>query len=165
VKGSQIRERIQKIRSRIPGIALRSTALVGYPGETEAEFEELCRFVEECRFDHLGIFAYSHEEGTASYDLPEQLDEATKKRRQETLAALQAKISADILKSKVGKELLVLVEEISEESEFLWRGRYEGQAPDIDGHILIRGGEFTRGKIHKVKIERTMEYDLIGRVV
>jgi ribosomal protein S12 methylthiotransferase len=165
VKGSQIRERIQKIRSRIPGIALRSTALVGYPGETEAEFEELCRFVEECRFDHLGIFAYSHEEGTASYDLPEQLDEATKKRRQETLAALQAKISADILKSKVGKELPVLVEEISEESEFLWRGRYEGQAPDIDGHILIRGGEFTRGKIHKVKIERTMEYDLIGRVV
>src|SRR5262249_54828918 len=81
--GAQIRERLSKLRERIPNVSIRSTVIVGYPGETEADFEELKAFVAEAGFDHLGVFAYSHEENTASYTLPEQLDEETKERRRE----------------------------------------------------------------------------------
>jgi ribosomal protein S12 methylthiotransferase len=165
VTGAQIRNRIQRLRERIPHLSLRSTVLVGYPGETEADFEELCAFVEEAEFDHLGVFSYSHEEGTASYHLPDQVEESIKLRRKESLLALQQGISHQSLKRKEGQTLRILVEDISDESEFLWKGRHEGQAPDIDGVVLLRSGPMERGKIMRVKIERAMEYDLIGRVL
>lgn len=165
VTGDKIRERLEKLRARIPHVAIRSTVIVGYPGETEEEFEQLKQFVKEIRFDHLGVFAYSHEENTASYKLPEQLDEATKQRRREELMLVQQEVSAEVLKTKLGQTVPVLVEEVSEESEFLWRGRHQGQAPDIDGYVLIRSGDIERGKIAHVKLERGMEYDFIGRAV
>jgi ribosomal protein S12 methylthiotransferase len=162
VKGSQIRERLSKLRERIPGVSVRSTVIVGYPGETEEEFNELVDFVKEARFDHLGVFSYSHEENTASYLLPHQLDEETKIRRKEQLLSVQQKISAENLKKKVGTTVPVLVEGLSEESEFLLKGRHAGQAPDIDGYVLIRSGDIKVGEIHPVKLEKSLEYDFIG---
>jgi ribosomal protein S12 methylthiotransferase len=162
--GAQIQERLQKLRSRIPDVAIRSTVIVGYPSETEAEFQQLKDFVAQIGFDHLGVFAYSHEENTASYSLPGQLDEETKQRRRDELMALQQAVSHQRLAANVGKTVPVLMEEISEESEFLWRGRHQGQAPDIDGYVLIRSGHVERGKILPVKLEKAMEYDFIGRV-
>lgn len=162
VTGNVIRERIARIREKIPNISLRSTIIVGYPGETEAEFQELKAFIQEAAFDHLGVFAYSHEENTASYSLPEQLPEDLKQARRDEIMAVQQGISAANLKNRVGTTVPVLVEEISEESEFLWQGRHNGQAPDIDGHVLIRGGKVIRGMIVDVKLEKAMEYDFIG---
>jgi ribosomal protein S12 methylthiotransferase len=165
VTGEMIRSRLETLRSRIPEVSIRSTVIVGYPGETEEEFEQLKEFVRGIRFDHLGVFAYSREENTASYSLPGQLDEATKQRRRDELMQVQQEVSHAVLKSKLGRVMPVLVEEVSEESEFLWRGRHAGQAPEIDGYVLIRSGEITRGKIAHVKLERAMEYDFIGRAV
>lgn len=161
--GAQIEERLTRLRARIPEVAIRSTVIVGYPSETEEEFEQLKQFITRARFDHLGVFAYSLEENTASYKLPGQLDEATKQRRRDELMALQQQISHERLQENIGKVVPVLIEEVSEESEFLWRGRHQGQAPDIDGHVLIRAGHVERGKILPVKLERAMEYDFIGR--
>ncbi len=165
VTGKLIRERLQKLRERIPGVCIRSTVIVGYPGETQEEFEQLKAFVKEIGFDHLGVFAYSHEENTASYHLPGQLPDEIKQARREELLLVQQQVSKARGKSWVGKEVPVLVEELSEESEFLWRARHQGQAPDIDGYILIRQGEVDRGKMLTVKIERSMEYDLIGSAI
>lgn len=165
VTGALIRERLEKLRARIPGVAIRSTVIAGYPGETEEEFQQLKAFIEEFGFDHLGVFAYSHEEGTASFKLPDQLPEEVKLARRDALMAAQQKISNRRLKDRIGHTVPVLIEEISDESEFLWRGRHAGQAPDIDGHVLIRSGHVERGHILPVKLERAMEYDYIGRVV
>jgi len=165
VKGAQIRERLSKLRGRIPDVSIRSTVIVGYPGETEEEFQELVQFVRDARFDHLGVFSYSHEENTASYLLPNQLDDKTKSRRREELMAVQLEVSKDNLKRKLGQVLPVLVEGVSEESEFLLKGRHQGQAPDIDGYVLLRSGDVKVGEIHPVKLEQSMEYDFIGRAV
>jgi len=165
VTGAMIRERLKTLRERIPHVAIRSTVIVGYPGETEAEFEELRAFIEEAGFDHLGVFAYSHEEGTASFALPDQLPEELKAARRETLMAVQQAVSHRELQKRVGQVVPVLVEEISEESEFLWRGRHPGQAPDIDGYVLIRAGHIERGKLANVKLEKALEYDYVGRAL
>jgi ribosomal protein S12 methylthiotransferase len=165
VTGKLIRDRLAKLRERIPGVSIRSTVIAGYPGETEAEFDELKKFIEEIEFDHLGVFAYSHEEGTKSYDLPGQLPNEVKQARRNELMAIQQKISNRRLRERVGATVPVLVEEVSEESEFLWRGRHQGQAPDIDGYVLLRGGNFERGKLANVRLERAMEYDYIGRAL
>ncbi|NBT59833.1 30S ribosomal protein S12 methylthiotransferase RimO [bacterium] len=133
VRGAQIRERLQKLRTRIPDVSVRSTVIVGYPGETEEEFQELVEFVKEARFDHLGVFAYSHEENTASYFLKDQLSESIKESRREHLMKVQMEISKENLRNKVGTVVPVLVEGVSDESEFLLKGRHAGQAPDIDG--------------------------------
>jgi ribosomal protein S12 methylthiotransferase len=165
VTGNQIRERLQRLRERIPEVSIRSTVIVGYPGETKEEYEELKAFIQEIGFDHLGVFAYSHEENTASYFLPGQLDDETKQARKEDLLKTQQKVSKKLTKTKVGATIPVLVEGVSDESEFLWRGRHQGQAPDIDGHVLLRDGELKIGKIMQVKIEKALEYDLIGRAI
>lgn len=165
VRGAQIRERLSKLRERIPGVSVRSTVIVGYPGETEEEFSELVDFVKEAKFDHLGVFSYSHEENTASYLLPHQLGDEIKNRRKEQLLEVQQKISARNLKEKVGTTVPVLVEGLSEESEFLLKGRHAGQAPDIDGYVLIRSGDIKVGEIHPVKLEKSLDYDFIGSAV
>lgn len=165
VRGEQIRERLSKLRTRIPEVSIRSTVIVGYPGETEEEFNQLVSFVSEAKFDHLGVFSYSHEENTASYLLPNQLDDETKQARRERLMAVQMEISAKNLKEKLGRTVPVLVEGLSDESEFLLKGRHAGQAPDIDGYVLIRSGDLKVGQIHNVRLERSMEYDFIGSAV
>lgn len=162
VTGDQIRGRLEKLRERIPNVFIRSTVIVGYPGETEEEYLQLRAFVEAIGFDHLGVFAYSHEENTASFNLPNQLAEDVKQDRRKDLMKVQQKVSKRLLKKMVGLRAPVLVEGPSDESEFLWKGRHQGQAPDVDGVVLLRAGKLELGKIMDVHIERAMEYDLIG---
>lgn len=159
---------IQRIRERVPGATVRTTMIVGFPGETEEDFQELLGFVEEVKFDRLGAFTFSDEEHAASYQLKEKVSEEIKQERQERLMRLQSTISKRINSRLVGGTLPVLVEGVSKESDMLWQGRTESQAPDIDGVVYLRDGVTiaTRpGEIGKVRIEEAHEYDLVGTLV
>src|SRR5687768_9553769 len=128
---------IARVRERVPGIAIRTTFITGFPGETEADFEELMTFVRNCEFDNVGVFTYSDEEGTPAFDLPGKVDARVAKRRRTALMKEQAKISKRKNKEKIGKTFRVLFEGFSQESDLLFQGRSEGQAQEIDGYILI----------------------------
>lgn len=160
---------IRRVRERVPGIAIRTTFITGFPGETDEDFEELVRFVQNCRFDNVGVFTYSDEEGTAAYDLPNKVDPKVADKRRSRLMREQAKISRSLNKSKVGNTYRVLFEGISQESDLLFQGRLEGQAEDIDGYILINdmpeGLEPEIGQIYDVKITEAFDYDLVGAIV
>ena len=139
--GQQFLRMLEKIRAAIPGVALRTSFIVGFPGETEDDFKALLDFVAAAEFDHLGVFLYSNEETSRSFALPNQVPAATARRRQKQIMALQRKISRRNLRRMVGKSLPVLVEGPSEETELLYQGRSERQAPGIDGCILINDFE------------------------
>lgn len=159
---------IQRIRERVPGATVRTTMIVGFPGETEEDFQELLGFVEEVKFDRLGAFTFSDEEHAASYQLKEKVSDETKRERQERLMRLQSNISKRINSRLVGSTLPVLIEGVSKESDMLWQGRTESQAPDIDGVVYLRDGVTTAtrpGEIGKVRIEEAHEYDLVGTLV
>ncbi len=121
-----------RIRQRVPGVSLRTTFIVGFPGETDAEFEELRAFVRAVGFDHVGVFTYSHEEGTTAYGLPDDVPAATKKSRRNALMAEQKRIVARAQRKRVGTQVQVMVDGPSPEHDLVWRGRLAGQAPDID---------------------------------
>lgn len=160
---------IARVRERVPGIAIRTTFITGFPGETEADFEELMTFVRNCRFDNVGVFTYSDEEGTPAYDLPNKVDAKTAMKRRNLLMKEQAKISKQINKAKIGKTYPVLFEGLSQESDLLFQGRLQGQAQEIDGYILINDMpedlEPQIGAVYDVKITQAHEYDLIGEIV
>jgi ribosomal protein S12 methylthiotransferase len=160
---------IVRVREKIPGIAIRTTFITGFPGETDADFEELVAFVQNCRFDNLGVFTYSDEEGTAAYDLPNKVDPKVAKQRRSRLMKEQAKISKRLNKAKIGKTFPVLFEGLSQESDLLFQGRFQGQAQEIDGYILINDMpedlEPTIGAIYNVRITEAHEYDLVGAIV
>jgi ribosomal protein S12 methylthiotransferase len=160
-----IRDQIRVIRERIPGLVLRTSLIVGFPGETEEIFQELCDFVEETRFDHLGVFAYSREQGTPAAALPDQVDESIKAERKDTILGLQAKISREKNLERVGTVLTGLVEGTSPETDLLLAGRYYGQAPEIDGLVLINEGNAEAGKFYDVRITDAHTYDLVGKIV
>ena len=158
---------IERIRHGIPEVAIRTTMIVGFPGETEEDVDELMGFVEEMRFDRLGVFAYSDEEDCAAYPLDEKVPEEAKKDRKKRLMKLQAGISREKNSQMIGKCLPVLVEGLSRESDLLWEGRLSTQAPDIDGGVYLNDGvtEQTRpGDIVPVRITEAHEYDLVGTV-
>jgi ribosomal protein S12 methylthiotransferase len=160
---------IARVRARVPGIAVRTTFITGFPGETDAEFEELLAFVQSVEFDRVGVFTYSDEEGTPAYDLPNKVDPKIAKQRRTRLMKEQAKISRRKNKTRVGETVRVLFEGESKESELLWQGRLETQAPDIDGCVLISDAPdgFTPqpGQIVNVLITEAQEYDLVGSIV
>jgi ribosomal protein S12 methylthiotransferase len=160
---------IKRVRQRVPGIAVRTTFITGFPGETDEDFQELLTFVKNVEFDRVGVFTYSDEEGTAAFELPGKVDPKTARKRRDRLMREQAKISRRRNQAKVGETFQVLFEGESKESELLWQGRLETQAPDIDGCVLINDvpQEFTpqAGEIVNVLIEEAHEYDLIGRIV
>ena len=160
---------IERVRERVPGIAVRTTFITGFPGETEEDFGELLHFVRNVQFDRVGVFTYSDEEGTPAYDLPHKVEPKTAKKRRDRLMREQKKISLRRNKAKVGETFRVLFEGESKESELLWQGRLETQAPDIDGCVLINDAleGFTPqpGEIVSVLIEQAQEYDLVGRIV
>jgi ribosomal protein S12 methylthiotransferase len=156
---------ITDVRMRIPEATLRTQFIVGYPGETEEQFEELLRFIEKYEFDRVGCFMYSQEENTKAGSLPGQIDGETKQRRHDTLMALQKEISAKKHRAFIGRTLDVLVEGVSEETDLLLVGRHSQQAPDIDGVTYINDGEAKVGDLVKVKITDSMDYDLIGGIV
>jgi ribosomal protein S12 methylthiotransferase len=160
---------IERVRQRVPGIAVRTTFITGFPGETEADFNELLTFIKNVEFDRVGVFTYSDEEGTPAFDLPDKVDPKIAKRRCDRLMKEQAKIAKRNHKAVVGKAVRVMFEGESNESELLWQGRMETQAPDIDGCVLINDApeDFVPqpGQMVTVLIEEAQEYDLVGRIV
>jgi ribosomal protein S12 methylthiotransferase len=160
---------IAGVREKVSGITIRTTFITGFPGETEADFEELMAFVRNCEFDNVGVFTYSDEEGTPAFDLPGKVDAKTAKRRRAALMKEQAKISKRKNKAKIGKTYKVLFEGVSQESDLLFQGRLEGQAQEIDGYVLINDMpedfEPAIGKFYSVKITDALNYDLIGEII
>lgn len=154
-----------KLRERVPGIAIRTSVMVGFPGETEEDFEQLRDFVIEQKFDHLGCFTYSQEEGTVAGRMKDQIEEQVKLDRQEEIMAIQREISADRLTDYVGKTVQVLVKGLSDESDLLAEGRLSTQAPEVDGVVYINDGDFKPGTIQTVLITDSHDYDLVGRVI
>lgn len=154
-----------KLRERVPGIAIRTSVMVGFPGETEEDFGQLRDFVIEQKFDHLGCFTYSQEEGTVAGRMKDQIEEQVKLDRQEEIMAIQREISADRLTDYVGKTVQVLVKGLSDESDLLAEGRLSTQAPEVDGVVYINDGDFKPGTIQTVLITDSHDYDLVGRVI
>ncbi|MEP6707837.1 MAG: 30S ribosomal protein S12 methylthiotransferase RimO [Pyrinomonadaceae bacterium] len=160
---------IKRVRDRVPSIAVRTTFITGFPGETEEDFEELLTFVRNVEFDRVGVFTYSDEEGTPAFDLSHKVDPKIAKQRRARLMKEQSRISRRKNKAKVGQTVRVLFEGESKESDLLWQGRMETQAPDIDGCVLINdapeGLDPRPGDLVNVLITEAQEYDLVGRIV
>lgn len=160
---------IDRIRGRVPGVAVRTTFIVGFPGEREEDFEELLGFVQAAEFDRVGVFTYSDEENSPAFELDEKVEPSTAKKREARLMKAQARISHRKNRAAVGTRIRVLLEGKSKESDLLLEGRTESQAPDIDGSVLINdvpeGIEVRPGDFVTVEITEAHEHDLIGRVV
>jgi ribosomal protein S12 methylthiotransferase len=159
---------IERIRRGIPGVTLRTTMIVGFPGETREDFLELKNFCREIEFDRLGVFTYSDEEDTIAFGLKPKVPRQTAERRRRALMEQQAKIADRKNRGLIGKEFTILVEGPSEESEFLLQGRLESQAPEIDGVCLINNSEVANvqsGEFRTVRITRALEHDLLGTIV
>ncbi len=162
---TQIRNLLSKIRKEIPDASIRTTVIVGFPGETEEDFEELKEFVKEFRFDYVGVFKYSREEDTVAHDLPNQVDEDIKDRRYAELSNIQSEVVEIKNRELIGKELEVMIDGVSTESEYMLEGRTRGQAFEIDGKVLTNDGTAKPGEIVKVLIEQNFEYDLLGPII
>lgn len=159
---------LERIRRTIPGVAIRSSFIVGFPGETKEDFESLCEFVKEARFDRLGVFTYSDEDTSKSFALDAKVDGRTIQNRKRSLMAVQRKVSRSMNRALVGQEFPILVEGPSQETDLLWEGRLPTQAPEIDGVCYINddGGEpIRRGELRRVRITETHDYDLVGEIV
>ena len=159
---------LNRVRQTIPGVVLRTTLIVGFPGETEEDFEELMQFVKEVRFDRLGVFLYSDEDVAAARLLDRKVPEKVKKERRKRLMKVQSRISREKNRRLLGKVMPVLVEGVSKESEWLWEGRLATQAPEIDGVVYLNDTireEVRPGDILPVRITAAHEYDLIGTIV
>jgi ribosomal protein S12 methylthiotransferase len=164
-----VRERIERLRSRVPDVVLRTTFIVGHPGETEAAFGALCDFVREAEFDRVGVFRYSREDGTVSALLPGRVEAVDVRKRHTELMKLQRTISRRRQRRWAGQELEVLVEGPSEESDLLWEGRHWGQAPEIDGktYLALDTGipAPQPGQLVRARVTRTSDYDLAATIV
>ncbi len=160
---------IKRVRDAVPSIAIRTTFIVGYPGETAEDFEELMTFITNCEFDNVGVFTYSDEEGTPAFDLPDKVDAAVAEKRRARLMEEQSRISKKKNTAKIGETYSVMFEGISKESDLLWQGRLEGQAQEIDGLVLINDApeDFlpVSGKLVRVRITEAHDYDLVGEIV
>ena len=162
---AQLVDIIGKLRKEIPDIALRTTLITGFPGETEAQHEELKDFVDEMEFDRLGVFTYSPEEDTPAATLPDQIPEETKEDRQADLMELQQEIAFDLAEDMVGREVLVMIEgKVADENAYV--GRTYKDAPNVDGLIFINTDEeLMSGDFAKVRVTGALEYDLIGELI
>ncbi len=161
---------LARIRRTIPGVALRTSMIVGFPGETDADFEQLCQFIEAAEFDRLGVFSYSDEEASGSYLLDGKVDKRTIHARKRKLMALQRRISKRRNRALVGQEFQVLVEGPSKETELLWEARLATQAPDIDGVCYINDfgpSEIAPrpGEMRTFRVTESHDYDLVGELV
>ena len=162
---AQIRELIATLRREIPGIALRTSLIVGFPGETVDDFAGLMQFVEQTQFDRLGVFCYSREENTPAASMPDQISERVKRERYRKLMRAQARLSFRRNRALIGATEQVIVEGYSEETELLLRGRSSRQAPDIDGQVYITAGTAEVGEIVSLRVTDSSDYDLIGEIV
>jgi ribosomal protein S12 methylthiotransferase len=152
----------------MPGAGLRTSFIVGFPGETEGEFDEVLAFIGNVKFDNVGVFLYSDEEGTGAFGLNKKVQRRIAVRRRNELMKRQVKISKDKLAALVGRQVEVLLEGRSDESDLLLQGRMGTQAPDIDGHVLINDVEEIEavpGGFYNVEITDSLEYDVIGKIL
>lgn len=156
---------LERFRAAMPDVALRTTFIVGFPGETESEFEALLRFVSDARFDHVGVFAYSHEEGTAAFDLSDDIPDDVKNSRRDRLMALQQHIVLQRNATMVGREVEVVVEGPHPETDLLLTARMSTQAPEVDGQVFIQEGVARPGTFVRVELTEVAGYDLVGRIV
>lgn len=161
----QLMEIVEKLRREIPDIALRTTLITGFPGETQEQHEELMAFVDEMEFDRLGVFTYSPEEDTPAATFAEQIDESVKEDRQADLMELQQEIAFELAEDMIGKEVLVMIEgKVADENAYV--GRTYKDAPNVDGLIFVESEEeLMSGDFAKVKVTGALEYDLIGEIV
>ena len=159
-----IRRTVAKLRKEIPGIVIRTTFIVGFPGETDEDFTELCEFVKETGFDHAGVFTYSREEGTPAYDFPDQIDDQVKEDRYDILMREQLAVNEARNQAMIGKTVEVLCEDYDVVSEAFY-GRSAADAPDVDGKIYFHSKKRIRpGTFVPVKITEVLDYDLVGEV-
>ena len=160
----KINSLISKFREKVPGIAIRSTVIVGFPGETKENFDELCNWIKEIKFDRLGCFKYSHEENTYAFNLKDDVPDKEKNRRLDKLMKIQANISYDKNKLKIGKEFKVCIDR-SEGNYYV--GRTEHDSPDVDNNVLLekRKGYLRLGSFVQVKITNALTYDLMAELV
>ncbi len=156
------REALERLRERVPRLFVRTAFILGHPGETDQDFDELCDFVREASLDHVGVFKYSTEDGTHSATLGEPVEDKVIDARAKELMKIQRGVSKKRLKALIGQELDVLVEGESEESEHLLVGRHAGQAPEVDGSVHLINGAASPGDIRRVKITHAADYDLVG---
>ena len=161
--GAMIRGVIKKLRENVPGIVIRTTVIVGFPGETDEDFAELCEFAKEAKFERLGAFTFSREEGTAAYDMDGQIDEQIKQDRYDIIMRTQGDITEEQNASMIGREIDVLCEEYDHVSQ-VYFGRSTADAPEIDGKVYFRApkGSVSDGEFVKVKITEAVDYDLVG---
>jgi ribosomal protein S12 methylthiotransferase len=162
---AQLIEIIEKLRREIPEIALRTTLITGFPGETQEQHEELMEFVDTMEFDRLGVFTYSPEEDTPAANMPNQIDEEVKEDRQAELMELQQEIAFDLAENKIGQEVMVMIEgKVADENAYV--GRTYMDAPNVDGLIFVETDEeMMSGDFAKVKVTGALEYDLIGEII
>ncbi|HEV8700196.1 MAG TPA: 30S ribosomal protein S12 methylthiotransferase RimO [Candidatus Polarisedimenticolia bacterium] len=161
------RKLIESLRRGVPGIALRTTFIVGFPGETAQQFQALCAFAREAEFDHLGVFTYSEEKGTEAAGRPDDVPAEVKEERRMTLMAIQEGIAARRNRSLVGREIEVLVDGAPEDSDLVLCGRTEGQAPEIDGRVILTDapGPLSAGTFVRARIDEAHPFDLVGSAV
>ena len=161
----KIRAKLEEMKAAIPNLALRTTFITGFPSETGADFERLLAFVREGWFDHVGVFAYSHEDNIKSARFGDPIPNLEKRRRRKALLAAQQRVAAARNAERVGSILPVLVEGTSEETDLLLQGRAAFQGPEVDGVTYINEGQATAGEFHRVEITEAHAYDLVGRIV
>jgi ribosomal protein S12 methylthiotransferase len=155
-----IYELIERIRDTVDGAVLRSSFIIGFPGETEKEFGELVRFAQQARFDKLGVFPFSPEEGTPAHDMRPRPRAPTVQKRCEELMAVQREISREILEAKIGSRTEIIIDRISDDHDFNYEGRTRGDAPEVDGRVFIQSGNFDIGRILTGMITGASDYDL-----
>ena len=167
--GDRFLQILEKARRIVPGLVLRTSFIVGFPGETESDFDELCAFVQAAKFDWLGVFSYSDEEGAKAFDLGEKVPKRTIEARRRRLMRLQNKISRKSKAGWIGREVEVLVEGPSEETELLWQGRTLDQAPEIDGVVLINDfgphEALVPGTFYRAEITESHDYDVVATIL
>ncbi len=163
--GKMVRTVLEKLRREVPGIVIRTTFIVGFPGETDEDFEELCEFVKEQKFDHAGVFPYSREEGTPAYDFPDQIDEQVKQDRMDILMREQMEINEECNRAKIGTVVDVICEDYDPVAEIHF-GRSSADAPEIDGKVYFRSDtRIAPGTFVRVKVRDVVDYDLYGNIV
>ena len=163
-KGDRIRKLIDRLRREIPGLALRTTLMVGYPAEGEKEFRELRDFVETTEIERVGVFTYSPEEGTSAFELGDPIPAEVKEARAAEISSIHARLEGKRNRARIGKIEDALIEGVSSETEFLLQGRTWDQAPEIDGILYVTAGNAEAGQIHKVRITDSYGSDLFGEI-
>jgi ribosomal protein S12 methylthiotransferase len=166
VTKSQIVSLIKKIKEKINDVYIRTSIIVGFPTETDNEFQELLDFLKEIKFERLGAFIYSREEGTAAYSFKEQIHHKIKKARFDAVMSVQREIASRINESLLGRERSVMIDDKDKDEQNFYLARLEQDAPEVDGIIYVKSEKrLLPGEIHKVKINNVLEYDLIGELV